>query len=118
MNNYSIQEMKISNFYYNRRTSLRGGGNQSITVIGYIGKERVYFSRFDKEIGKLHNLYPQVFLDNEKDYEIKILKFEHSPKVMLVDDDEFQRWKRNLLLSFSYIILSIIIMLLINHKKK
>ena len=119
MNNYSIQKMKIADYYYNYGISGKGGGTgTSIIVIGYISEERVYFSRFNEGIDKLYSLYPQFFSNDKKTYKIKVLKFEHSHRVMLADDDEFSKWKRNLLLSFSYIILSIIIALYIKNKKK
>ncbi len=108
MGNYEIQTMKAENFGYDSSAK-----RKSITVYGHIGEEKVYFSRFDKEIRKLYKLYPQFFNADEKiTYEIKVLKFEHSNKVMLVDDNEFSRWKKHLLLSSLYITLSIIIILI------
>ena len=109
--NYSIQKMRLTEFRHSSGSRKRGG--RSIMVIGYIGKEKVYFSRFNDDIKKLYKLYPQIFSTNKKNYEIKVLKFEHSPRVLLIDDNEFSKWKKHLLLAFSYITLSIIVILIL-----
>ena len=115
--NYSIQKMKITEY---KLHSDRNG--KSIMVIGYIDDDEVYFSRFKDEVNKLYKLYPQIFprffSDDKKTYEIKVLKFEHSSRVMLIDDEEFPKWKKRSLLSSLYIILSIIIMIVLKKNRK
>jgi hypothetical protein len=111
--NYSVQKMNVSNYSYN--TTVK---RESITIVGYISEGRVYFSRFDDDINKLYNLYPPIFFDEKKIHEIEVLKFKHSPIVMLIDDNEFSKWKRNLLLSFLYIVSSIIVILILKKNRK
>ena len=112
MGNYEIQVMKAENFGYDSSAK-----RKSMTIYGYIGEERVYFYRFDADIKNLYNILDSQFFteDNKKTYEIKVLKFKHSHKVMTVDDDEFPKWERGLLLAFSYITLSIIIILILKR---
>lgn len=123
--NHTVKTMKISDNSY-ETTSRR----KSITIFGHVGSEKVYFSRFDDEIGKLYALYPEITsnelsanednkiisfalldvnLDNSK--HIEVIKFKHSQIVMLTKDNEFQRWKNSLYLFAIYSMVSIIILI-------
>ena len=101
---YTTKEMVIKDYSYDS-TARR----KSITIEGVVDKERVYFSKFDEDVDKLFNLYPVIFSNNKKTFVIKVLKFKHSHKVILVDDNELIKWERNMLISGLYILISIVI---------
>ena len=126
--NYNLKIMNISGYSYN--TSSR---SNSTTINGYIGKEKVYFSRFDDKIGELFSLYPGITMENNEIKElqdvfpntfkkddnpksIEVLKFKNSNIVMLTKDNEFKRWKMHLYLFSLYSLISIIILILIKKK--
>ena len=103
-NNFSKKEMTITNYSYDSSSRIR-----SITIEGVIDKKKVYFSRFDENIDKLNSLYPKILLKNEERFVINVLKFKHSNIVMLIDDDELLKWKREKILSSIYIFSSLLI---------
>ncbi len=114
-NNFSKKEMTITNYSYDSSSRIR-----SITIEGVIDKKKVYFSRFDENIDKLNSLYPKILLKNEERFVINVLKFKHSNIVMLIDDDELLKWKREKILSSIYIFSSLLIICvnnLLNRKK-
>jgi hypothetical protein len=127
--NYSVKTMKILSSNYSSSSK-----RKSITINGFIDKERVYFSRFDNEIGELFSLYPGIAMENNEIEElssvfpdtfknsyndsknIEVLKFKNSHIVMLTKDNEFQRWKIRLYLFSLYSLTSIILLILIKKK--
>lgn len=127
--NYNVKTMKVSNYNYSSSSK-----RKSITINGYIGKEDVYFTRFDDEIEELFSMYPGITIENKQINElnsvyndtfknsktnsknIEVLKFKHSDIVMLIKDDEFKRWKTRLYMFSSYSIISIVILILIKKK--
>lgn len=114
-NNFSKKEMTITNYSYDSSSRIR-----SITIEGVIDKKKVYFSRFDENIDKLNSLYPKILLKNKERFVINVLKFKHSNIVMLIDDDELLKWKREKILSCIYIFSSLLIICvnnLLNRKK-
>lgn len=129
--NYTIETMQVSDYNYSSNSR-----RKSITIIGHIKNQRVYFSRFDNEIEELYNLYPgiasdklssedkkiisSVFPDSnlESSKTIKVLKFKHSQIVMLTKDNEFQSWKTNLYFFTFYCIMSIILFIIIRKLKR
>ncbi len=113
---YTVQKMKMTEI---KHTSHKGGrGN--VRIIGYIGNERVYFSRYKlQDRYDLYRLYPQFFYAEEQEpYEVEVLKFEHSPRVMLVDDNELSRWKKWMSIYIAYVALSVAIILIGRRNRK
>lgn len=127
--NYSIKTMEVTDYYYDTYSR-----RKSITINGFVDKERVYFTRFDDEIGELFSLYPGIATENKEieklssvfpntfknsynDFKnIEVLKFKNTQIVMLTKDNEFQSWKRRLFLFSIYCLTSIIILILIKKK--
>ena len=93
--NYSVQTMIVSDYDYtpSRRVTW-------LDIYGYIDGKKVYVSKDANEIYALRELYPEVFSDEKKINKIKVLKFEHSRRVMLTDDNEFSKWKKTWSLIF------------------
>jgi hypothetical protein len=105
--NYSKKEMTVTKYSFDSSSR-----RKSITIEGVVDKNKVYFSRFDKDIDSLYNLYPAIFSKEKKETIIKVLKFQHSNIVMLLDD-EFNHWKTRLFFSGIYCLISIIIFIYI-----
>lgn len=113
--NYSVQKMTITNS--SRNSSAK---RKSLTIEGNVGDRKVYFSRFDDNINELFNLYPFLPSKIGNAPMINIIKFKHSNKVILLDDDEFVQWKKHLLISSLYVFFSIMFFLFsyVKIKKK
>jgi hypothetical protein len=112
LGNYSMEKMKITNSSSNSSPKRR-----SLTIEGNINGENVYFSRFDDDINELYNFYPVLSSKDKKNSIINVIKFKNSENVMLFDGNEFEQWKRNLLLYSLYIFFSVIIILMLNYLK-
>jgi hypothetical protein len=103
---YTVQKMTITDSSYESTPK-----RKSVMINGNINGEKVYFSRFDEHISELYNLYPFLSSNNKNTSVIEVLKFKHSHKVMLLNDDEFTQWKKHLLMSSLYVGFSIMFFL-------
>ena len=91
--NYFQKVMVISKIDYHGGSGGKYNGTPSVFVRGYIDSQEVYFIRnLDENVYDIAGKFniPNVEIGNS----IKVLKFKHSDQVMVVYDNEFERWKK------------------------
>lgn len=112
--NYDIAIMEVSNvsFYSTARGSV-------MSVIGYIGKQKVNFAKFDKEIDDFFSFYPHIYsYEKGESVTIEVMRFTHSNRVTPTYNNGFHKWKLYIYTSSLYSILSITLLILIKKLKK
>ena len=108
-NDFSVKEMVVKNKEYNSSSK-----RKSITFSGIVENKNVYFTKFDDEIDKIYNSYPDI---GNKVTKIDVIKFRNSKIVMTTINNELEKWKNEKKTCISISSISLLIFLFLNKIK-
>jgi archaellum component FlaC len=108
-NDFSVKEMVVKNKEYNSSSK-----RKSITFFGILEKKDVYFTKFDDEIDKIYNAYPDI---ENKVTKIDVIKFRNSKIVMTTINNELEKWKNEKKTCIAISLISLLIFIFLNKIK-
>ncbi|WP_238250841.1 hypothetical protein [Capnocytophaga cynodegmi] len=117
--NYSVEEMVVSKIeHYSSVGGSRSSGTKTLHIKGIIGSQQVIFYRTSSGenygIEEFLTMYPDI----DTGYKLKVIKFKHSSQVMLVEDNEFYKWRKHRIIMFFTSLIGIIVFGILLKKDK